>query len=178
MMKKNIIITFIVCILVTIAVYQNIANADKDVQVTMEEAPKTNFLAPSFELPGMEGNNYQVGGPRDKLLLINFWASWCEPCKMEARDLQDIHMKYKDVLDLYGVNATSYDSEKGATKFVAKYQLTFPIMFDKTGDVTEKYQIEGYPTSYLVNRDGVIVETFFGLVNADELDREIKKQMK
>jgi cytochrome c biogenesis protein CcmG/thiol:disulfide interchange protein DsbE len=175
-MKKHGGMAILIAILVTFVLYQNFANANKDAAVTMEEAPKPNFLAPAFELPGLDGKSYKVGGRREKLLLINFWASWCEPCHMEAGDLQNIYDIYHEHLDLYAVNVTYLDSQAGAISFVSDYELTFPALLDKSGDVTrKKYQIDGYPTSFLINKDGVIVETFFGLIDKAELERHIRK---
>jgi cytochrome c biogenesis protein CcmG/thiol:disulfide interchange protein DsbE len=175
-MKKNIGIAMLIVVLVMCALYQNQAKANKDVTTAKDEAPKANFLAPAFELPGLDGNNYKVGGQRDKLLLINFWASWCEPCHMEAEDLQSIYNTYKDRLDLYAINVTYLDSQVGAVDFVSEYELTFPTLLDVSGDVTRgKYRIDGYPTSFLINQAGIIVEAYFGLINKAELERHIKK---
>lgn len=177
-MKKNIGIVTLIVALVICALYQNQAKANIDDTTNMKESPKPNFLAPSFELPGLDGQSYHVGGPRDKLLLINFWASWCEPCHMEAEDLQSIYTTYKDQLDLYAINATYLDSQAGAVDFVSEYELTFPTLLDVSGDVARgKYRIDGYPTSFLVNQAGVIVETYFGIINKPELERHIKKWM-
>src|SRR5690554_6292552 len=89
-MKRNIGVLLIVVILVSIAVFQNLSNADQEVVLPEEEAPKVNFLAPSFTLEGMDGKTYEVGGRRDKLLIINYWASWCGPCHAEAPDLVEL----------------------------------------------------------------------------------------
>ncbi|MEX2416331.1 MAG: TlpA disulfide reductase family protein [Paenibacillaceae bacterium] len=176
MKKKNMGIAALIIMLVICALYQNQATANKDVNIILEEAPKPKFRAPAFELPGLDGKNYTVGGQRDKLLLINFWASWCEPCHMEAEDLQSIYTTYKDRLDLYAINATYLDSQAGVVDFVAEYELTFPTLLDASGDVTRsKYRIDGYPTSFLINQEGVIVEVYFGLINKSELEQDIKK---
>jgi len=173
-MKKNIGIATLIIVLVLCALYQNQANANKNVSIALKEAPKVNYQAPSFDLLGLDGKVYQVGGQRDKLLLINFWASWCEPCHMEAEDLQSIYTKYNDKLDLYGVNVTYLDSQAGAVDFVTEYELTFPILLDKSGDVTRsKYHIDGYPTSFLIDQSGVVVKTYFGVVSRTELETDI-----
>lgn len=165
------VVVFVVC-----GLSQNHANAKETVNTVMKEAPKANHLAPSFELAGLDGKSYRVGGQRDKLLLINFWASWCEPCHMEAGDLQSIYNTYKDQLDLYAVNATYMDNQAEALDFVSEYELTFPTLFDLSGDVArDKYWIDGYPTSYLVNQAGVIAEIYFGVIDKSILERDIKK---
>ncbi|WP_027094389.1 TlpA family protein disulfide reductase [Cohnella thermotolerans] len=123
----------------------------------METAPKQGALAPSFELASIDGaTNYKVGGKRDKALIINFWASWCGPCDMEAPDLIKLYDKYKDRLDLYAVNETKYDTVRGAKDFVKEKELTFPVLMDKTGKVGDDYKVYSYPISFIVDRDGVV----------------------
>lgn len=177
-MKKNIGIVALIVTIAICAIYQNHVTATHDVTAVTEEAPRLDFLAPAFELTGLDGNKYQVGGQRDKLLLINFWASWCEPCHMEAGDLQSIYTKYQDRIDIYAINVTFQDSRAGAVDFVSEYELTFPTLLDVRGDVTRsKYRVDGYPTSFLVNRAGIIVESYFGLINKAELEQHMKKWM-
>ncbi len=165
-------------ILVLCVLYQSGTNEPTDVMAKVKEVPRPNHIAPSFELIGLDGKSYHVGGQRDKLLFINFWASWCEPCHMEARDLQDIFNKYQDQLDLYAINVTYQDSRSGAVDFVSEYELTFPALLDESGDVSRsKYWVDGYPTSFLVNREGIIVESYYGLINKAELEQHIMKWM-
>jgi cytochrome c biogenesis protein CcmG/thiol:disulfide interchange protein DsbE len=176
MMRNNIGIVILIVVFVICGLSQNQVNAKKTMNTALKEAPKNNHLAPSFELPGLDGKNYRVGGRRDKLLLINFWASWCEPCHMEAGDLQSIYTTYKDQLDLYAVNVTYMDSQAEAVDFVLEYELTYPTLLDMSGDIArDKYWIDGYPTSYLVNQAGVIMETYFGIIDKTKLKRDIKK---
>jgi thiol-disulfide isomerase/thioredoxin len=176
-MKKNIWVLAAVVILVAAALYQNFVQAD-EVSLPKEEAPKAKFLAPSFSLTGMDGNTYHVGGPRDKALLINFWASWCGPCKLEAPDLTEIYEEYKDRLDIYAVNATNDDDKKNAEAFVAEYGFEFPVLWDLPkgeGSVVDLYRIGGYPTSFIVDKNGVIQEVILGIRSKEDMERMIRK---
>lgn len=177
-MKKQWLVLGAVAVLVAIALYQNFAAADRGALMQAEEAPKPNFLAPSFELTGMDGQIYRVGGERENPVLVNFWASWCEPCHLEAPDLQRLYEQYNGKLDLYAVNVTTLDSVKGAEAFIRDYELTFPTLFDRDGSVTEKYRVDGYPTSFLIDRRGVVADVVFGVVNPDELSRKIDRLIK
>ncbi|WP_246188081.1 TlpA family protein disulfide reductase [Paenibacillus tengchongensis] len=129
--------------------------------------------APSFVLQDAGGNTYQVGGLREKALLVNFWASWCGPCQLEAPDLNRLAVKYKAVLDVYSVNVTSQDTKSGAERFVRRYMPTFPVLYDLKGEVFAKYNGQAFPTNVLIDRNGNIREVILGLLPAEELERKI-----
>jgi thiol-disulfide isomerase/thioredoxin len=145
-----------------------------DIPVTPE--PKKNHFAPSFSLSSLDGkSSYEVGGKRDKVLIINFWAAWCGPCEVEAPDLKDIYEKYKDKLDLYAVNATKYDKLREAKDFVKEQQFVFPVLTDAKGDVGDMYKVFAYPTSFIVDRDGVIRERIEGIISREEWEIYLQK---
>lgn len=143
-----------------------------------EEAPKAGYLAPSFELEGADGKTYAVGGKRGKALLINFWASWCYPCKLEAPDLVRFHEEYEDDLDIYAVNAFTTDTRNGMLDFIDEYGIEFPVLVDKEGDVMKLYRVLGFPTNILVDRNGVVKKVFMGYHPPEELEREIKRAVR
>ncbi|MBP1989247.1 thiol-disulfide isomerase/thioredoxin [Paenibacillus eucommiae] len=173
-MKKNLLVLALICILVGTAVYQNIQNRSKNVSTPTEQAPKADFLAPSFSLKSLDGTEYAVGGPRDKPLLLNFWASWCGPCEEEAPDLVKLYDKYKGKFDLYAVNVTQGDSIKNVEKFVKEHGFTFPVLLDKEGKVSDSYRFLFIPTSYLIDRDGVVREVI-NVFSMEEMDRKINE---
>lgn len=173
-MKRNIWMLMVVLCLTGIAVYQSFTDSQKTAAVSLEEAPQLQFLAPSFQLQTLKGSEAEVGGPRNKPLLLNFWASWCGPCELEAPYLQQYYEKYKDEMDVYAVNVTAQDKVEQVKEFVETYHFSFPILMDKEGDVSELYRIRGIPTTYLIDRNGVIQDAF-NFVSPEELEKKIKK---
>jgi len=129
--------------------------------------------ASSFTLQGLDGQAYGVGGKQDKPTLINFWASWCEPCQVEAPDLKRVYEEYKGQFNLYSVNITNKDTLNDAKSFVKQYDLPFPVLLDKAGKVTDLYRVSFYPTSFIIDRNGVITSTV-NIVDAKELEHLIK----
>jgi thiol-disulfide isomerase/thioredoxin len=177
-LNKNISVFVVLLILIAIAVFQNVSARDKEASKTQNqnstEGTTQGYLAPSFQLEGLDGNAYNIGGKREKPMMLNFWASWCDPCALEAPDLKNIYEKYKNEFDLYAINTTDKDDIAHAKKFVKQYQLPFPILLDQAGKVSDQFRISLIPTSFLVDRNGVVVEVIHGL-SPNELERKIKK---
>ncbi|THF83876.1 TlpA family protein disulfide reductase [Cohnella fermenti] len=173
-MKRNQIIVIAVFLAVIAIVLWNAAGSDKQDEANpgaaaaagadMKPSPVPGSLAPAFELSSIDDSiTYKVGGERDKVLIVNFWASWCGPCDLEAPDLQTIHEKYGDQVDLYAVNATKYDTVRGAKDFVKEKEIDFPVMMDKDGKVGDDYKVFSYPISFIIDKQGVVRERIEGV---------------
>jgi thiol-disulfide isomerase/thioredoxin len=135
-------------------------------------APVADSLAPSFTLESMDGQTrYHVGGARDKALILNFWASWCGPCDLEAPDLQKIYNKYKDRVDLYAVNAAKYDTVRGAKDFVKEKQISFPVLMDTENKAGDLYKVFSYPISFIIDKNGVVRERIEGVQPLDKWEK-------
>lgn len=176
-MKRNAAILAVLAVLIGFAVYQSIAGAKKQPVTATEEAPKANYMAPSFRLSALDGAAYEVGGAREKPLVLNFWATWCPPCKEEAPDLAKLYEQYKDRIDFYGINLTQSDKLPDVRQFVEANKLTFPILLDKDGAVAEKYKFVFIPTSYLIDRTGTVREVVNVLTPA-EWEKKLKSLLK
>lgn len=140
-----------------------------------EQKPEAGFQAPHFVLTGLDQQPYKVEGKREKPLILNFWASWCGPCRIEAPDLQHMYEKYGKQVDIYGINATANDDPESAMAFVKEYKLTFPIPMDVAGKVTEQYKLMAFPTTFIVNKEGVIRKKIIGTLDAATLENEIRE---
>lgn len=135
-------------------------------------APKPGTPSPFFSLMGLDGKQYDVGGKRDKPLLLNFWASWCDPCKEEAPELVKLADKYKDSLDVYGVNVTFYDKLDDAKAFVKNYGYTFPVLLDEKEEVYSRFNGVAFPTNVLIDENGIIQDVILGVISPEEAGGE------
>lgn len=135
------------------------------------QTPKVGSPAPDFELPDRFGTPIRLSALTGSIVVINFWASWCQPCREEMPILQAISEKYTDQgLVVLGVNTTYTDSLDEALAFVDELKLTFPILFDETGEVGEEmYKVYGLPTSYWIDREGVIRSVQLGAMTEDQM---------
>ncbi len=114
--------------------------------------------APDFELLQRDGTPIRLSDLQGKVVVVNFWASWCPPCRDEMPALQAVAQEYADQgLVVLGVNTTYTDSREDALEFIDTLSLTFPILFDETGEVTEKaYGVFGLPVTFWIKPDGTI----------------------
>jgi peroxiredoxin len=110
--------------------------------------------APDFTLSALDGAPVRLADYRGQPVLINFWASWCLPCREEMPLLNEAYSGGR--LVVIGVNALNLDEERDARDFVAEMDVSFPIAFDADGAVQRAYSVRGLPTSFVVGPDGVV----------------------
>lgn len=139
-----------------------------------ERRPAIGYLAPRITLTALDGKTYTVDVPRAKPLLINFWASWCGPCEEEAPVLKRLYETYRDQLDLYAVNLTIDDRLDKAKAFVERFQLPFPVLLDTEGTAGKAYWVQGIPTTFFVDRSGVIRHMFIGMPDEEMFEHEVR----
>ena len=130
-------------------------------------------LAPEIKLKDMKGQEQLLKPPYDQPIVLNFWASWCGPCKQEAPELVMLSKKYEGKVKIYAVNLTAQDSEEGAYMFAKDYGFTFPVLLDKTGEAASLFRAAAVPTTYFINRDGEIVNVLMGYGGEGLLEKRI-----
>ena len=120
---------------------------------------KVGEKAPDFTLQTLEGETVKLSDYRGKKVFLNYWATWCPPCREEMPEMQRFHEAYEDEVVILAVNGTgSEKSREDVKKFVAENDFTFPILMDKELEINQIYQILSIPTTYFIGTDGVIQE--------------------
>ncbi len=126
-------------------------------------SPQIGFSAPDFTLNALDGEKMTLSDLRGKVVLVNLWASWCPPCRAEMPALDAVYRKYRDTgFVVLAVNTTYQDTEADARAFVQRLGLTFPILLDRDGTTSQRYKLQGLPTSFFVGRDGIIRDIVIG----------------
>lgn len=134
--------------------------------------------APDFSLPllGQEGS-FTLSAQRGKVVVINFWGSWCAPCRVETPLLQRTYADYQDQGVIF-VGIAVDDSEKGALGFVDEFGITYPIVMDTNRAVENAYHLLGVPETFVIGKDGDFVQHFLAQPAEAELREAIEKALK
>lgn len=126
-------------------------------------APQVGFLAPDFSLLNQNGDVVQLSALRGQPILLNFWASWCGPCRSEMPDMEKVYRELNGKgIEILAVNSTIQDDSSAAIQFAQELGLTFPILFDSTGEATRQYLVRALPTSFFIDSQGIIQEIVVG----------------
>jgi thiol-disulfide isomerase/thioredoxin len=133
-------------------------------------------MAPNFKLPGIKsGNLMSLKSHRGKVIYLDFWASWCGPCRQSLPLLNDLRNEYKR--KGFEVIAVNLDENKADAKaFLKQFPVNYPVLLDPMGKVPQKYDVPGMPTSYLIDRKGKIRKVHVGFKKQDI--KTIRKQVK
>ncbi|WP_342512960.1 redoxin domain-containing protein [Sporosarcina sp. FSL K6-1522] len=121
---------------------------------------------PDFELTTIAGETVKLSDLQGKKVVLNFWASWCGPCKAEMPHMEKFYKKHKDEenVEIIAVNLLSVEKQgmQGVEQFIDAYGLTFPIPLDEDGAIMDAYQVMTIPTTFMLGTDGTIVHKIVG----------------
>ncbi|MDP7417020.1 MAG: TlpA disulfide reductase family protein [Desulfobacterales bacterium] len=122
-----------------------------------------NQPAPDFILTAFKGNTISLAGLKGKPIVINFWASWCPPCRIEAQLLERTWRAYKDRAVVF-IGVDIQDKEEDALNYIREFDITYPNAPDPTGEVSIDYGVSGLPVTFFISRKGEIVSRWVGAI--------------
>jgi peroxiredoxin len=127
-----------------------------------QQKPRTGYEAPDFSLPDLSGATHRLSEYRGKVVFLNLWATWCPPCRMEMPAMERLHqrMQGRDFVLL----AVSEDEGglQAVAPFVGELGLTFQVLLDPQGSVSPRYGVTGYPETFIIDRNGHVVQHVIG----------------
>ena len=144
-------------------------------------AKETSASIPAYDftLKSRSGKNIRLNELSGQVVLINFWASWCGPCRKELPELEVLHQKYKDLgVTILGINIDADPSL--SKKLLKESNVTFPILYDPDNQVSKQYQIESMPSTFLVDKKGLFRYRHNGYLAGYEkkYDEQIKQLLR
>ncbi len=153
--------------------FDEIAVTEENIFANLSSKPKRGSPAPDFVLKDLHGAEIQLSAFRGKPVLINFWSVDCPPCLKEMPVLQSASEKGKDTLIVIGINMG--DPINRVTSFVQSNRISFTILTDSDGRITETYRVAAYPVSYFIDSNGIIRDYHTGQLSTELLSTYLGK---
>lgn len=127
--------------------------------------------APEFELESLAGGKARLADYRGKAVLLNFWATWCAPCKKEMPLFEVRSQRYKDQLVVIGVNLGEGREEVQA--FAKEMEINFPVLLEPSGKASAAYNVSGYPSTFFIDQEGILQSIYIGEISETRLDQAL-----
>ncbi|MEM7331163.1 MAG: TlpA disulfide reductase family protein [Chloroflexota bacterium] len=145
--------------------------------IILTEAPIVGYLAPDFTLQTPLGETIVLSditaGAQGQPIVLNFWASWCGPCRIEMPDLQQTSMKYNGRVAVLGINQG--ENNQAITQFGTEFNVTYPLLNDQNQEVNSTYQINSLPTTIFIDANGIVREVQIGIITKAVLEDRIEQ---
>jgi peroxiredoxin len=135
--------------------------------------PHVGMIAPNFILNDLSGNEKELLNGSQKPTLINFWATWCPPCVAEMATIQNLYANAEDTFRVIAVNAD--ESTEVVQRFASEHNLSFDILLDPGGNVQELYRLRGYPTSFIIDGDGIVQIEHVGIMTEKKMREYLRE---
>ncbi|MCO5183588.1 MAG: TlpA family protein disulfide reductase [Anaerolineae bacterium] len=160
--KSTAWIALIVTVMIvgSIVIFVSRESADVTVPAELVEAPRPGHLAPEFTLTTTTGETVSLSDYRGQVVVLNFWATWCGPCRFEMPDLQRLSEEMDGKAVVLGVNQGQDSAE--ITRFATSVGVDYPLLLDEDSVTNRLYRVVALPTTYFIDGDGVIREQLAG----------------
>ncbi|WP_394232279.1 peroxiredoxin family protein [Niallia oryzisoli] len=166
-MVKKVAAAVLLLAMMTVAIVQAMEKEEKP-----DNLPglKVGVKAPDFEVKNLAGETVKLSDFQGKKVLLNFWATWCPPCKEEMPDMEKFHKSAGDDVVILAVNI---DPQYDVNKFVNEMGITFPILLDEKDEVNTMYQILTIPTTYFIDEEGIIRHKYISAMTEEIMEQYV-----
>jgi peroxiredoxin len=125
-------------------------------------APRVGYKPPNFTLKDLQGKAVELGSFHGKVVFINFWATWCDPCRAEMPAMERLYQDFKDKDFVMLAISEDLEGKSAVEPFVKEFKFTFPILLDQDLVINEQYEVRGIPTTFLIDKTGTIAHKMLG----------------
>ena len=132
--------------------------------------------APDFTLVDLEGNQISLSDFRGETVFVNFWATWCPPCRAEMPEIEAIYQEYKDK-GVVVIGVDIQETKEEVLQYIQEGGYSWTFVLDTTGEVTTNYQITGIPSSFFIDREGIIRAMNIGAITKRAMEANLAKAM-
>jgi peroxiredoxin len=160
--------------LVLYAIFQHFYTADEPLAIEATNATTgidAGMVAPNFILKNLAGEEVSLKDYRGKKVMVNFWATWCPPCKEEMPAMEKFYKKNSKEVEILAVNLDPQNNVKG---FVEEKGLTFPILLDEEGSTQQTYSVISIPTTLILDEQGLILKKHIGSMTFEQMQELMK----
>lgn len=174
-MKRIFLVSAAAILFLLITAYVNVEGTSSDSSQINEASMVDGKKAADFDLKTLEGKSIKLSDYKDKIVLIDFWATWCAPCRKGIPDLVELQKEYKDKLVVIGISLDQQNTIKQLKPFIKDYGINYPVVLGTEKVVIDYGNIQSIPTSFIIDQKGNIVNKHVGLVPKSEYVKEINK---
>jgi peroxiredoxin len=160
--------------LVLFAIFQHFNKVEEPASIEASQATTgigAGMLAPDFTMKNLEGKEVSLKDYRGKKVMLNFWATWCPPCKEEMPAMERIYAEKSSEFEILAVNL---DPQNNVAGFVNDNKLTFPVLLDQNGQTQQTYAIISIPTTFIIDENGIILEKQIGSMTYEQMQDLLK----
>ena len=173
-MVKKAIAAGILAGLVLFVIFQQFYNSDEPqaIEATTETTGiNAGMAAPNFTLKNLAGEEVSLKDYRGKKVMLNFWATWCPPCKEEMPAMEQFYQEKSKDVEILAVNL---DPQNDVKAFVKDNEITFPILLDQDGSIQQTYSILSIPTTFIIDEQGLVLKKHIGSMTFDQMQELMK----
>jgi cytochrome c biogenesis protein CcmG/thiol:disulfide interchange protein DsbE len=123
---------------------------------------KNNKKAPNFYLENLSGKKVELNHLKGKVIFLNFWATWCSPCKEEMPSMEYLYQQFKEKDFIFLTISVDYEGKKRIKEFIERERYTFPVLLDPKCETFDLYKVKGIPTTFLVDKKGMMIGKAIG----------------
>lgn len=167
-MVKKVAAGIVLVLLIAVALVQALEAEQEEALPGLKAGTK----APDFSLQTLDGENVKLSDYEGKKVVLNFWATWCKPCREEMPDLQTIYSENNEEIVILAVNMDAHNDVKG---FTDSYAVTFPVLLDVEDKVSKIYRVISLPTTYFIDEKGDIAQKHLGQITYEQLEEVLKQ---